>query len=306
VKTITPSYLKKGDHVIVIAPAGLVDRERIMNASRVLESWGLTVDFGNHVFGQNNGYSGTDEERLLDLQEALDSAKASAIICARGGYGLSRISSKINLDTFLNQPKWVVGFSDITVLHALINKEGVETIHGPVLNSLHLFPVGDSSPEYLRKLLFGETVTYKIPSQALNRIGKARGLLVGGNFSMLYNMRGTPLDMNPEGKILFIEDVGEYLYHLDRMMMNLKNGGVLERISGLICGGFTEMKDQQIPFGKTAVEIILEAVQDYSYPVAFSFPAGHQRPNYSLKMGGEIQLNVSEIETILTFYICSE
>lgn len=288
-KCLHPPCLKPGDHVIVVSPSGLVERSRIEAAMDILRSWGLKVTTGRHTFNSFNIYAGRDGERLSDLQSALDNKDIAAIFCARGGYGMSRIIHQLDFTGFRKHPKWIVGFSDITVLHAAINNLcGICSLHAPVLNSFISFGETDESLSRLRTVLITGQTEYSFPSHPLNRNGKANGIVAGGNLSLIYNMRGTSIDIQPEGKILFIEEVGEYLYHLDRMMMNLKNGGILERINGLVCGGFTEMKDQERPFGKTAEEIIADAVAPYTFPVLFGFPAGHMQPNYPLIMGTRV------------------
>jgi len=280
---------------MVISPSGLVERSRIESAIEILKIRGFEVLTGRHVFGSNGIYSGRDGERLSDLQSALDAKDISAIFFTRGGYGLSRIIGQIDFSGFLKHPKWIVGFSDITVLHSAINRIcSTCSIHAPVLNSFISFSETDESLLRLYAALKGQDVLYEMKDHPLNHYGNASGILTGGNLSLLYNLRGTRFDIEPEGKILFIEDVGEYLYHLDRMMMNLKNGGILSKINGLVCGGFSEMKDQDQPFGKTAEEIIADAVQEYRYPVLFGFPAGHIQPNYPLILGNKIDINISE------------
>ena len=299
---IKPPFLRRGTKVMVISPSGLVERSRIETACGILKGWGLEVVTGRHTYGSDGIFSGRDGERLSDLQSALDAPDITAIFCARGGYGLSRIINDVDFTKFSNHPKWVVGFSDITILHSAINNKcGICTMHAPVLNSFTSFGETDDSLSRLRSVLGANPLSYEFEATLLNRHGNASGTLTGGNLSLLYNMRGTESDLKPEGKILFIEDVGEYLYHLDRMLMNLKNGGILSKINGLICGGFTEMKDQTIPFGKSAEEIINDAVKEYKYPVIFGFPAGHQQPNYPLIMGGECKIVSDKKVVHLTF-----
>ncbi len=299
---IKPPFLRRGTKVMVISPSGLIERSRIEAAIVILKGWGLEIVTGRHVYGSNGIYSGRDGERLSDLQSALDTKDITAIFCTRGGYGISRIIADADFTKFIKHPKWLVGFSDITMLHSAVNKLcGVCSLHAPVLNSFTSFGEKDDSLTRLRSVLGAKDLSYEIKAHPLNREGKVSGILTGGNLSLLYNMRGTPLDIEPEGKILFIEDVGEYLYHIDRIMMNLKNGGVLSKINGLICGGFTEMKDQPIPFGKTPEEIIIESVKDYRFPVVFGFPAGHMQPNYPLIMGGDCILHSGEKKVQIKF-----
>ncbi|HNS17660.1 MAG TPA: LD-carboxypeptidase [Bacteroidales bacterium] len=292
---IGPPCLKKGDRVAIVAPARKVSAEDLDPAIRMLEAWGLSVVTGQRVFGTWNQFSGTDPERAADLQEMLDNSDIRAIFCARGGYGLIRIIDRLDFTRFVKDPKWIVGYSDVTVLHAHIHTNfGIETLHatmpiqfGETVESYETFTT-------LRKALFGESLTYSLPCSNLSRKGTARGMLVGGNLSLIYGLAGTKSDLVTDGKILFLEDLDEYLYHIDRMMHNLKRSGKLSRLAGLIIGGMTDMKDNQVPFGKTAEEIIAEAAGEYDYPVCFNFPAGHAPDNRALILGREAVLNVGE------------
>jgi muramoyltetrapeptide carboxypeptidase len=247
---------------------------------------------GQYLFGDENQFSGSDEERTSDFQMALDDIDIKAIVCVRGGYGVVRIIDKLSFSVFEQHPKWIVGYSDITVLHSHIQTQfGIETIHA-------IMPINFADPgsavaiESLRKALFGLTLEYNVPANPLNVSGSVSGFLCGGNLSIIYSLIGTPSDIQTEDKILFIEDVDEYLYHLDRMMMNLKRSGKLEKIRGLIVGGFTKMNDNTIPFGKNAAQIIAEYVSDKGIPVCFDFPAGHIANNSALVLGREVHLNV--------------
>ena len=290
---ITPPFLKSGDKVGIIATARKISLAEVDPALRVFESWGLEVVQGVHLFDEAHQQAGSDKDRAADIQQMLDDTEIKAIFCARGGYGTVRIIDLLDFTAFEKKPKWVVGYSDITVLHSHIHKHfGIETLHATMpLN----FPKDRSeniSTQGLKKCLFGETPEYKLTSRLGSRSGHAQGVVVGGNLSMLYSLRGTPDDINTEGKILFIEDLDEYLYHVDRMIMNLKRGGMLEQLAGLVVGGMTEMRDNSIPFGKTAEEIISSAIAEYSYPVIFGFPAGHLSDNQPLILGREATLNV--------------
>jgi len=292
---ITPPYLKTGDSIAIIATARKVSFAEMEPAVARLRSWGLQVITGNYLTACYNQFAGTDEERTSDLQRMLDDAEVRAIFCARGGYGSIRIIDRLDFTRFLASPKWIVGYSDITVFHSHINRNfGIETLHGTMpLN----FPQDGSeipSTESLRKALFGEDILYRFAAHPLNRMGVASGEIIGGNLSVLYSLSDSASDMDPDGKILFIEDVDEYLYHIDRMMMNLKRSGKLRRLAGLVVGGMTGMNDNTIPYGFTAEEIIAGAVSEYDFPVCFNFPAGHQDNNCALVMGRQAELSVAD------------
>ena len=297
----TPPYLKQGDTIGIVATARKISLEEIRPAVRLLESWGLNVRLGGNLFYEDNQYAGTDSERVADLQSMLDDNTVRAILCARGGYGSVRIIDRIDFTKFSNNPKWIIGYSDVTVLHSHIHSLfGIETLHG----TMPLDFTGNETEATLslKKALFGEDMCYTVPLHSLNKRGIASGTLVGGNLSILYSLRGTVSDIDTEGKILFIEDLDEYLYHIDRMMINLKRGGKLEKLKGLIVGGMTDMHDNTIPFGKSAHEIILDAVKEYSFPVCFDFPAGHlKEKNLAIILGREVELSVSPTGTSLRF-----
>ncbi len=292
---ITPPFLKPGDKVAIVATARKVSVEEINPAISAFQSWGLQVETGQNLFESENQFAGTDEQRLADFQQMLDNPEVKAIICARGGYGTVRIIDQLNFTNFVKSPKWIVGYSDITVLHSHIHQHfGIETLHATMpLN----FPAdGSSLPsmESLRKCLFGESPEYLVKSGKLSRKGNAEGQLIGGNLSILYSLAGTASDIDTDGKILFIEDLDEYLYHVDRMMMNLKRGGKLDNLAGLVVGGMTQMRDNAVPYGKTAEEIIADSIKEFKYPVLFDFPAGHQEENMSLILGRDVVLEVSD------------
>lgn len=293
-----PPYLKAGDTIGIVAPARKILAEELQHAINILEGWGLKVKLGNNIYTTDNQYAGTDEQRAADFQAMLNDIEVKAILAARGGYGIVRIIDKLDFSAFTKHPKWIAGYSDVTVLHSHINRHyGIETIHCTMPIS---FTKDEESVSLLKNALFGEGLTYAIDGHTLNRTGEAKGELVGGNLSLLYALASTPSDIETGGKILFLEDLDEYLYHIDRMMMQLKRSGKLSKLSGLVIGGFTEMKDNTIPFGKTAEQIILDSVKEYTYPVCFGFPAGHSVKNYPLYMGKEVQLAVKE-KTLLKF-----
>ena len=288
---IQPPILKKGDKIAIIASARKISMSEVQSAIAILKSWGLEVVLGKNLFNTDNQFSGTDEERAADLQMALDDASVKAVISARGGYGTVRIIDKIDFSKFKKQPKWVIGYSDITVLHSHIHTFGIETLHATMPIN---FTKNEEALETLRKNLFGEKLRYELESHPLNRNGFAEAEIVGGNLSLLYALTGSSSDIDTKGKILFIEDLDEYLYHIDRMMMNLKRSGKLNHLGGLVVGGMMDMKDNAIPFGKTAEEIIKDAVKEYDYPVCFNFPAGHIDRNLALVFGRKMKLDVGE------------
>ena len=301
---IRPDYLKTGDTVIIVSTARKVLKSEIKPAIDLLTSWGLNVQTGKNLYKSYNQFSGTDEERSGDLQRALNS-KAQAILFARGGYGTARIIDSIDWKRLIKNPKWLIGFSDLTVIHTHVQRHcAIQTFHAPM--ALNLSSLNASCLGVYKETLFGNALRYSSSRQQpllekLNRKGKAKGRLIGGNLSVLASIIGSASDMETEGKILFLEDLDEYFYHIDRMMVNLKRNGKLKGLAGLIVGGMSEMKDNPIPFGKSAEEIIYDAVAEYSYPVVYGFPAGHIPNNYPLIMGSEVTLNVSD-KMELTFH----
>jgi len=294
---ITPAYLKKGDKIGIVACARKVSEEEMQPAISVFKKWGLDVALGRSLFKSEHQFAGTDKERAEDLQQMLNDPSIKAIICARGGYGTLRIIDQLSFDAFKKYPKWIIGFSDVTVLHSHVSHYQIETLHAKMLFN---FAKNEASSEALRQALFGELKKYEHAPHPLNRAGIAEGELVGGNLSLLYALTGSVSDIDTRGKILFLEDLDEYLYHVDRMMLNLKRAGKLAHLNGLVVGGMTDMKDNQIPFGKNAEEIILDAVKEFSYPVCFDFPAGHVDLNLPLYLGRSIKLEVGK-KVQLTF-----
>lgn len=288
---IIPPYLKQGDTIAIIATARKISKEEIEPAVGFLKSKGLKVILGKNLFEIENQFAGTDEQRAEDLQWALNHQDVKAIIIARGGYGTVRLLEHIDFTEFKNHPKWLVGYSDVTALHSAIHQLGIATIHATM--PLNFFKHAEATQSLIDNL-FGNTTKIDIDVNIFNKPGAATGLLVGGNLSLLYALSGTTYDIDTTNKILFIEDLDEYLYHIDRMMMQLKLSGKLKNLKGLIVGGMTDMKDNLIPFGKTAEEIILDAVKDYVFPACFDFPAGHVDRNLALQFGAEVELTVSE------------
>lgn len=293
---VTPPYLKKGDKIGIVAPARKISQEEIQFAIDIFKKWGLEVVFGKTLFGSENQYSGSDEQRATDMQAMLDEPSINAIISARGGYGAMRIIDKLDFKKFQQKPKWVIGYSDITVFHSHIHQNfGIETLHATM--SIN-FNKDEESVESLRKCLFGERISYSIKESDLNREGKCEGILVGGNLSLLYALKESKSGISTSGKILFIEDLDEYLYHIDRMIISLKRAGKLSPLEGLVVGGMSDMKDNKIPFGKTAEQIILDAVKEYDYPVCFGFSAGHTTKNLALPFGRRAKLNIGKKVTL--------
>jgi len=266
------------------------------DAISLLQSWGLEVILGETVTASYHQFAGNDDLRARDMQRFLDDDSIKAIIAARGGYGTIRMIDKLDFAHFAKHPKWIVGFSDITVLHTHIQANyGIQTIHGQM--PVNIMDGSAQSLQTLKMALFGEELNYEIAPHHLNRAGEGTGELIGGNLSLLIAVSGSVSDINYDGKILFIEDVGEYLYAIDRMLYNLKRAGKLSNLAGLIVGGFTEIKDNDIPFGQTVEEIIMALVAEYDYPVCFNFPAGHLPDNRALVFGRTLKLNVTETIT---------
>jgi muramoyltetrapeptide carboxypeptidase len=285
-----PPYLKQGDKIAVIATARKISEEELRPALNVFVQWGLTPVLGKHVYETHHQFAGTDEQRASDLQWALNSEEFKAIIIVRGGYGTIRIMDAIDFSMFEKHPKWLIGYSDVTVLHTHINRLGYQSLHATM--PINFFK-NETATQSLKYALFGNTNTIEIAAHPLNKVGQSQGVLIGGNLSLLYAISGSQSDINYENCILFIEDLDEYLYHIDRMMQQLKRSGKLSKLSGLIVGGMSDMKDNTVPFGKTAEEIVLDAVKAYAYPICFGFPAGHIDENRALVFGEVITLQVS-------------
>ncbi|MBT3647953.1 MAG: LD-carboxypeptidase [Flavobacteriales bacterium] len=289
-----PNYLKTGDKIAIVASAKKIEDGQINGALKQIESWGLEVVLGSSIHRSDRQFAGTDEERIADLQKALDNPEIKAVIFARGGYGTARIIDQVDWNQFKKNPKWLCGFSDLTVLHSHVNRNlGIETLH----SSMPIFfaeGAANKGSESLKKALFGQLEGLVWESHSLNRPGHTEAIIVGGNLAVLHSISGSNSEPEYSGKILFLEDLTEYLYHLDRTMMFMKRAGHLENLSGLVVGQFTEMMDNPIPFGKTVEEIILEAVSDYDYPVAFNAPIGHVENNQAVYSGRIGALIVSD------------
>ena len=299
---ISPAFLKQGDKIAITATARKVSKEEVLPAITIFKSWGLNVVVNDDLFLSENQFAGVDEIRARNFQNYIDDPSIKAVFCARGGYGTVRIIDQLNFHSFASNSKWIVGYSDITVLHSHIHTHtNVLTVHATMPINMQPHNADEESIYSLRKILFGENTSYQIPSHQLNKIGEAKGKLIGGNLSVLYSLLGSNSDINTVGKILFLEDLDEYLYHIDRMMMNLKRTNKLSNLSGLIIGAMSDMKDNTIPFGQTAEEVIYSHIKEFNYPVCFNFPAGHEKRNLTLKFGAEVLLKTSKDSSQLSF-----
>jgi muramoyltetrapeptide carboxypeptidase len=297
-----PGYLNPGDLIAVVAPAGKVLPEQVVPAIDWLERNGFKVLTGRHLLSSEFQFAGKDTERTDDLQEALDHPEVKAIIFARGGYGTIRIVESISFEGLLKYPKWLVGFSDITILHNISANLAIPTIHGPMMRGF-LEKDGQPAESLIRlmQVLKGHQAAIHFESMIPNQTGQATGILAGGNLSLIYSLLGTPYDLDTRDKILFIEDIGEYLYHIDRMMISLRLAGKLKNLKGLIVGQFTGLKDNDDPFGKTVEEIIRESTRGYDYPIGFGCPSGHGSPNYPLVLGMPCTMKAEWNQTTLSF-----
>lgn len=297
----TPPYLVPGDTIGLVCPAGFMPMEKITTCISTLESWGYRVKLGKTLGGDSpNYFSGTDSERLADLQSMLDDDEVKAVLCARGGYGTGRIIDQVDFKKFKQNPKWIIGYSDITVLHChLYSNYYISSLHAPMAGAFNDGGAGNEFVQSLKTTLEGKKQKYNCPVHAFNRKGEAIGELVGGNLSLLAHLNGTDSDIKTKGRILFIEDVGEYTYNVDRMLYQLKRSGKLSKLAGLIVGGFTDMKDTERPFGQTVEEVIRDVVKEYDYPVCFGFPVSHSDNNYALKVGVGYKLKVTKSKVLL-------
>ena len=303
---IFPPYLQEGDRIIVLSPSSKIDKSFLKGVNKRLKSWGLEVVFAKHAGSSHGTYAGSIRQRLEDLQEAMDDEKAKAILCSRGGYGAVHLVGKLDFNKFREHPKWLIGFSDITALHNVFQQNGFASLHAPMARHLSVEPEDDFCTQALKDILFGdalkgeETFSYVCTANKLNHKGKGEGILRGGNLSVFYGLRGTPYDIPAEGTILFIEDVGERPHAVERMMYNLKLGGVLEKLSGLIIGQFTEYEENK-SLGKDLYGALADLVQEYDYPICFDFPVGHVTMNVPLINGAEVTLEVGKKEVKLSF-----
>jgi muramoyltetrapeptide carboxypeptidase len=298
---ISPPYLKAGDKVALVASARKVSRDEMEPAIRILRDWGLDVVPGVNLYNAKDQFAGSDEERLYDLQSAMDDESVRAIFFARGGYGTVRILDSLDFSRFCSQPKWLVGYSDITVLHSHVNTcLEIETLHASMPINFARHGIGSPSLLSLHDALMGKMLRYSLPSHPLDIAGSASGKLFGGNLSILYSLNGSPSFKGGGEKLLFIEDVDEYLYHIDRMMQNLLRSGTFEGLKGLLVGGMTDMRDNEVPFGRDALQIVSDTVSGMGFPLAFQLPSGHGVENFALIMGRTTHLETGN-RTIIEF-----
>jgi len=295
-----PSFLRAGDNIHIVSPSGAIQPGFIDGATKLLSSWGLKVTEGKYARTAYGRFSGTKDERVADLQQALDDPNVKAILCSRGGYGLAQIIDKIDFTSFAKSPKWLIGFSDITILHNAITALGIASMHGIMTKYLTELPEESDQITSFKNLLFGTPSNFSIKPEAENRPGRAVGKLIGGNLSVMMGMRSTPFDLDFHNNILFIEDVGEKPYQIDRMMQSLRLSGVLKQISGLVVGQFSDYDEDPLMMQSVA-EIILAAVSEYDYPVCFNFPAGHVDYNLSFVLGEQAELFVETDKVHLNY-----
>lgn len=297
-----PPYLKKGDTIGITCPAGYMAAKKVQTCIDTLQRWGYRVKVGKTIGSKSTNYfSGTDQERLTEIQQMLNDDSIHAILCGRGGYGTGRIIEQIDFEHFKKHPKWLIGFSDITIIHSHIHTNcKVATLHAPMAGAFNNEGYKNKYVRSLKKALSGVSAKYSCnTTNPFNKIGNAQGQIVGGNLALLAHITGTSSDIKTKGKILFIEETDEYLYSADRMLYQLKRSGKLDNLAGLIIGGFSKMKDTERPFGKTMDEIIADLVKPYNYPVCLGFPVGHDEDNYALKTGVTYHLNVSSRKVVL-------
>ncbi|HJN05099.1 MAG TPA: LD-carboxypeptidase [Bacteroidales bacterium] len=294
---ISPPFLKKGDKIGIVASARKIGKAELEPSLEIIRSNGFDVVYSSNIFSEDNQFAGSDKIRANELQQMLDNKEIKAIIFARGGYGSVRIIDTLDFSRFISNPKWLIGYSDATVFHShVLRNYDIQTLHASM--PVNFQENTKLALESLFDFLYGRLLQYEFKSHPINKTGIAEGILTGGNLSVLYSLLGSNSFPDTEGKILFLEDLDEYLYHIDRMMMGLKRAGVLSNLAGLLIGGMTDMNDNTIPFGKTAEEIIRETVDKYNYPVYFGFPAGHMNDNRALVMGREAKIIPKEKDTV--------
>jgi muramoyltetrapeptide carboxypeptidase len=301
---IRPPYLKVGDTVAIVAPSGVLNGKsgEVQQAVTLLKSWGLNAVIGKHVFNKANHFAGTDEERCEDFQKAMDDPSISAIWCARGGYGTVRILDKLDFTKFKKQPKWLIGYSDITALHNQFHNEGFESIHALMCTSLtdDLEDIKETIASF-KEVIFGTTLTYTLKGSEYNRVGNVTAPLVGGNLTMLHTMLGSKTSIDTSGNILFIEEIGEYKYHIDRMLQSLKRAGYFDNCKGVIVGDMTKLRKNTTLWGTEIEQLILDALADYNFPIAFNMPAGHEKDNRAMILGRTVELKVGKDKSTIVF-----
>jgi muramoyltetrapeptide carboxypeptidase len=303
-KMIQPPYLKAGDTVAIVAPSGVLKNKtsQVQRSKALLESWGLHVVIGKHVFSQHGHFAGSDDERCEDMQKALDDPKIKAIWAARGGYGTVRILDKLDYTKFKQHPKWIIGYSDITALHNQLHNLGYETIHALMCTSLTKDENDvKNAIDTFKEALFGKPLAYTLEGSKYNKIGSVTAPLVGGNLTVLHTMLGSKTSIDTSGSILFIEEVGEYAYHIDRMLQSLKRAGYFENCKGILVGDISRVRYNDQDFGRTIEEIILDIVADKDIPVAFNMPAGHEKDNRAMILGRTVELTVGKEQSTLIF-----
>ena len=297
---IIPPYLQKGSTIGITCPAGAVNSEEMQPMFAQLEAWGFNLKIGKTIGTSFNKFSATDADRLADLQSMLDDDAIEAVFFGRGGYGVVRILDQIDFTQFKQKPKWLLGYSDITAFHSHLNNQmKISSIHAHMGGGYKPNDFDALSTQSIFDVITGKPIHYVIPAHAMNRVGVAKGELVGGNLALLSDLVGTDSDIHTQGKILFIEDIGEYKYNIDRMLWQLLRAGKLSQLAGLIVGGFTDTQDNPVPFGMTEYEIVWEKIKDFSYPVCFDFPVGHQARNMALKVGMHYQLAIENNQVVL-------
>ncbi len=301
---IQPPYLKAGDTVAIVAPSGILKNrtDEVEHAVQLLKSWGLHAVVGKHVFSKAHHFAGTDAQRCEDLQNAMDDPKISAIWCARGGYGTVRILDQLDYTRFKKHPKWLIGYSDITALHNQMHQQGVQSLHALMCVSLpkDITEIKETVATF-KSTIFGLPVDYTLKGSNYNREGEASGVLVGGNLTILHTMLGSKESIDTSGKILFIEEIGEYKYHIDRMLQSMKRAGYFDNLSGLVVGDMTKMRRNTTAWGTSVEQLILDALSEYNFPIAFQMPAGHEKDNRALVLGKEVKLVVGKAQSTLKY-----
>ncbi|MFD1016864.1 S66 peptidase family protein [Winogradskyella rapida] len=301
---IQPPYLKAGDTVAIVAPSGILKNraDEVEHAVQLLERWGLHAVVGKHVFSKAHHFAGTDAQRCEDLQNAMDDPKISAIWCARGGYGTVRILDQLDYTTFKKHPKWLIGYSDITALHNQMHQQGFQSLHALMCVSLpkDITEIKETVATF-KSTIFGQPVDYTLKGSSYNREGEASGVLVGGNLTILHTMLGSKESIDTSGKILFIEEIGEYKYHVDRMLQSMKRAGYFENLSGLVVGDMTKMRKNTTLWGTSVEQLILDALSEYDFPITFHMPAGHEKDNRALVLGKEVKLVVGKTQSTLKY-----